>query len=55
VNRSTYSTVLEVPVALIGVLGYACICAVATIHGDNADTPIILLMASVGGLGFALI
>jgi hypothetical protein len=54
VNRSTYSTVLGLPVELIGVLGYAFIFAVATIYGDNADTPIILLIASVGGLGFAL-
>ncbi len=54
VNRSTYSTVLGVPVALIGILGYLLIFALATIYRDKAETPIMLLIASTGGLGFAL-
>src|SRR6266700_6566362 len=54
VNRSTYSTVLGVPVALIGVLGYLLILALATVYRDKAETPVMLLVASVGGLGFAL-
>ncbi len=54
VNRSTYSTVLGVPVALIGILGYLLILALATVYRDKAETPVMLLVASVGGLGFAL-
>src|SRR5439155_5211900 len=54
VNRSVYSTVLGVPVALIGILGYLLLLALATIYRDKAETPLMLLIASVGGLGFAL-
>jgi vitamin-K-epoxide reductase (warfarin-sensitive) len=54
VNRSAYSSVLGVPVALIGILGYLLILALATIYRDKAETPVVLLIASVGGLGFAL-
>jgi uncharacterized membrane protein len=54
VNRSTYSTVLGVPVALIGILGYLLILALATIYRDKAETPVMLLMVSAAGLGFAL-
>jgi len=54
VNRSPYSTVLGVPVALIGILGYLLILALATVDRDKAETPVMLLVASVGGLGFAL-
>jgi vitamin-K-epoxide reductase (warfarin-sensitive) len=54
VNRSSYSTVAGVPVALIGILGYLLILGLATIYRDKAETPILLLIASTGGLGFAL-
>ncbi len=54
VNRSTYSSVLGIPVALIGILGYLLILALATVYRDKAETPIMLLIASIGGLGFAL-
>jgi vitamin-K-epoxide reductase (warfarin-sensitive) len=54
VNRSTYSTVLGIPVALIGILGYLALLGLATLYRDNAETPMLLLVASVGGLGFAL-
>ena len=54
VNRSSYSTVARVPVALIGILGYLLILGLATIYRDKAETPILLLIASTGGLGFAL-
>jgi vitamin-K-epoxide reductase (warfarin-sensitive) len=53
VNRSSYSVVLGVPVALIGILGYLLILALATIYRDKAETPFMLLVASVGGLAFA--
>jgi len=54
VNRSTYSTVLGVPVALIGILGYLLILALATVYRGKAETPVMLLIASAGGLGVAL-
>ena len=54
VNRSTYSTVLGVPDALIGILGYAALLALATLYRRKAETPIMLLISSLGGLGFAL-
>jgi uncharacterized membrane protein len=54
VNRSQYSTLFGIPVALIGILGYLFILALATIYRQKAETPIVLLMTSAGGLGFAL-
>jgi uncharacterized membrane protein len=54
VNRSSYSTVLGVPVALIGILGYLFILALTTIYREKAETPAMLLIVSVAGLGFAL-
>jgi vitamin-K-epoxide reductase (warfarin-sensitive) len=54
VNRSTYSTVLGIPDALIGILGYATLLALATLYRSQHDTPALLLLASVAGLGFAL-
>jgi vitamin-K-epoxide reductase (warfarin-sensitive) len=54
VNRSTYSTVLGVPVALIGILGYLLILALATIYREKAETALMLLVVSAAGLGFAL-
>ena len=54
VNRSMYSVVMGVPVALIGVLGYAGLLALATLYRVKAETPVILLIAAVAGLGFAI-
>jgi len=54
VNRSVYSTMLGVPVALIGVLGYLLILAFATIYRSKAETPVLLAIASLGGLAFSL-
>ena len=54
VNRSVYSTVLGVPVALIGILGYLLILALATVYREKAETPVMLVIASTGGLAFAL-
>jgi vitamin-K-epoxide reductase (warfarin-sensitive) len=54
VNRSEYSTIAGVPVALIGTLGYAALLAFATFYRDKAETPGILVGGSLGGLGFAL-
>jgi uncharacterized membrane protein len=54
VNRSVYSTIFGIPVALIGILGYAAIGTLATVYRSRVDTPKVLLAASVAGLGFAL-
>jgi vitamin-K-epoxide reductase (warfarin-sensitive) len=54
VNRSIYSVVLGVPVALIGVLGYAALLLLSTIYRSKAETPVMLLMGALAGLGFAL-
>ena len=54
VNRSEYSTVAGVPVALIGILGYAAMLAFATFYREKAETPGILMIGSLVGLGFAL-
>ena len=54
VNRSEYSTIAGVPVALIGILGYLALLALATFYRDKAETPGILVVGSLGGLGFAL-
>jgi len=54
VNRSIYSTVLGVPDALIGILGYAALLAFATVYRTKAETPAILMIGSTAGLGFAL-
>lgn len=54
VNRSEYSTIAGVPVALIGILGYAALLAFATFYREKAETPGILLAGSAAGLTFAL-
>jgi vitamin-K-epoxide reductase (warfarin-sensitive) len=54
VNRSTYSAIMGIPVALIGILGYATLLALATLYRAKAETPVMLLIAALAGLGFAL-
>ena len=54
VNRSTYSTISGVPVALIGVMGYVGLLLLSTFYRDNRDTPKILMAASLAGFIFAL-
>jgi uncharacterized membrane protein len=54
VNRSVYSTVMGIPDALIGILGYGFLLALATSYRARAKTPFILLIASTAGLSFAL-
>ena len=54
VNRSADSSLFGVPVALIGILGYLVLLALSTIYRAKAETPRLLLIASVSGLGFAL-
>jgi len=54
VNRSEYSSLMGIPVAGIGVVGYGVLLAFATIYRSRTETPVRLLMAALGGLGFAL-
>jgi uncharacterized membrane protein len=54
VNRSSYSVVLGVPVALIGIMGYLALLALSTVYRSKAETPLLLLISSVAGLGLAL-
>lgn len=54
VNRSQYSVVAGVPVALIGIVGYISLLALATFYRRNRETPLILAIASAAGLAFAL-
>jgi uncharacterized membrane protein len=54
VNRSVYSTVLGVPDALIGIIGYGLLVGMATFYRTKPETPLMLLIASTAGLGFAL-
>ena len=54
VNRSAYSTVLGIPVALIGVFGYLMVLALATVYRSKAETPVLLALASSAGLLFSL-
>jgi uncharacterized membrane protein len=54
VNRSEQSSVAGIPVAGIGVVGYGVLLALATVYRARAQTPLRLLVAAIGGLGFAL-
>jgi uncharacterized membrane protein len=54
VNRSTYSTIFGVPVALIGIAGYLAVLTLATFYRNQAQAPAMLAIGSLAGLGFAL-
>jgi uncharacterized membrane protein len=54
VNRSEYSSVMGIPVAGIGVVGYGVLLVLAAGYRSRRETPARLLIAAVGGLGFAL-
>jgi len=54
VNRSEYSTLAGIPVAAIGVVGYAALFVLATFWKSRAETPNRLLGAATAGLAFAL-
>jgi vitamin-K-epoxide reductase (warfarin-sensitive) len=54
VNRSEYSSVMGIPVAGIGVIGYGVLLALATVCRSRVETPLRLLGAALAGLGFAL-
>ena len=54
VNRSTYSTVAGIPVALIGMAGYLAVLALATVFRNRDESPTMLALGSLAGLGFTL-
>ena len=54
VNRSTYSTVAGIPVALVGVAGYLAVLALATMFRNRDEALAMLAIGSLTGLGFAL-
>ena len=54
VNRSEYSTLIGIPVAGIGVAGYAALFVLSTFLKARFDTPNRLLGAALAGLAFAL-
>src|SRR5215813_7879764 len=54
VNRSIYSHVGPIPVALIGILGYLSLAVLSHFCRKRSDGKTFLLVASLVGLGFAL-
>jgi vitamin-K-epoxide reductase (warfarin-sensitive) len=54
VNRSEYSSILGIPVALIGMLGYAALAGLATAYRGRRETPALLFGGAAVGLVFAL-
>ena len=54
VNRSEYSSLLGIPVAGIGVAGYALLVVLSTFQRLDNQTPTRLLLAASAGLAFAL-
>jgi vitamin-K-epoxide reductase (warfarin-sensitive) len=54
VNRSEYSTILDIPVAAIGVAGYTTLFLLSTFWRSRPETPNRLLAFAIAGLAFAL-
>lgn len=54
VNRSEYSEIAAIPVAGIGVAGYAALFVLSTFWRSRGETPFRLFVASLAGLAFAL-
>lgn len=54
VNRSEYSEIQGIPVAGIGVAGYAALFVLSTFWRSRAETPTRLLIAALAGLAFAV-
>ena len=54
VNRSAYSSVGPIPVALIGILGYVALAGLSTVGRKRSDAPKLLLGGASAGLVFAL-
>src|SRR3954447_9166070 len=54
VNRSEYSEAEGIPVAAIGILGYAALFLLSTLWRSRAETPNRLLLGALAGFCFAL-
>jgi uncharacterized membrane protein len=54
VNRSEYSEILGIPVAVIGMVGYAAILGLATVYRERRETPSLIFAGASAGLAFAL-
>lgn len=54
VNRSEYSSIIGIPVALIGVLGYAALLVLSTAQRARPETATRILLAALAGVVFAL-
>jgi len=54
VNRSEYSEILGIPVALIGMVGYAAVLGLATVYRERRETPSLIFAGASAGLAFAL-
>lgn len=54
VNRSEYSSLMGIPVAAIGIVGYGVLFALATVYRQRSETPLRMLVAAFAGLAFAL-
>jgi uncharacterized membrane protein len=54
VNRSEYSELLGIPVALIGMIGYGVLGGLATLYRDRRESPLLILAGAWAGLAFAL-
>jgi len=54
VNRSEWSEVEGIPVAVIGIAGYIVLFVLSTFRRSQAQTPALLMTAAIAGLAFAL-
>ena len=54
VNRSQYSEIMGIPVALIGMIGYGALAGLATVYRERRETPSLIFAGAVAGLGFAI-
>jgi uncharacterized membrane protein len=54
VNRSEYSSVMGIPVSLIGIAGYGLLLTLSILRRSRPETATRLLMAAAAGLVFAL-
>jgi uncharacterized membrane protein len=54
VNRSEFSEILGIPVALIGMVGYAAVLGLATVYRERRETPSLIFAGAAAGLAFAL-
>jgi vitamin-K-epoxide reductase (warfarin-sensitive) len=54
VNRSAYSAILGIPVALVGLLAYLLMMGLVLFQREKAETPALVLFISSAGLIFSL-